>query len=110
VPHTSFLRARVPVRDVQQVTNVFCLQECSVAWATFITNGMDNDCWRVHTHESLFIAWRSDSLERIDNEWQMLFPRDASFYKNWRGFMRVRMGFLGWSTAASPVRLLRNLD
>jgi hypothetical protein len=107
VPHTSFLalvRARVPVRDVQQVTNVFCLQECSVVWATYITDGMDNECWRVHTHESLLIAWRSDSLERIDNAWHKLFPPDASLYRNWRGYMRVRMGFLGWSTAASPVR------
>ena len=107
MPHTSFLalvRARVPVRDVQQVTNVICLQECSVHWAAAITSELANDIWRVQTYESLFIAWRSDSLERIDNEWQMLFPQDASANKKWRGYMRVRLGFLGWSTAASPVR------
>ena len=86
------------------MTNVFCLQECSVVWATYITDGMDNKCWRVHTHESLLIAWRSDSLERIDNECQMLFPQEESAHKKWRGYMRVRLGFLGWSTAASPVR------
>ena len=107
MPHTSFLalvRARVPVRDVQQVTNVICLQECSVGWANVINSNMDNDSWRVQTHESLLIAWRSDSLVRIDNDWQMLFKTDASLYKNWRGFMRVRLGCLGWSTAASPVK------
>ena len=107
VPHTSSLalvRARVPVRDVQQVTNVICLQECSVGGANVITMGMDNEGWRTQIYNSLFIAWRSDSLERIDNEWQMLFPQDASANKKWRGYMRVRLGFLGWSTAASPVR------
>ena len=107
VPHTSSLalvRARVPVRDVQQVTNLICLQEVSLGWANIITVGMDSEGWRVQTYNSLFIAWRSDSLERIDNEWQMLFPQDASANKKWRGYMRVRLGFLGWSTAASPVR------
>jgi hypothetical protein len=43
-------------------------------------------------------------LERIDNEWQMLFLKEESANKKWRGYMRVRLGFLGWSTAASPVR------
>ena len=94
MPHTSFLalvRARVPVRDVQQVTNVICIQECSVAWAHVISSHMDNDSWRVHTHESLLIAWRSDSWERIDNDWPMLFVQEQSVRKKWRGFMRVRL-------------------
>ena len=83
---------------------MICLQECSVSWAAIITSDMGNDIWRVQTYESLLIAWRSDSLDRIDNEWQLLFPKDSSANKKWRGYMRVRLGFLGWSTAASPVR------
>ena len=86
------------------MTNLICLQEVSVGWANVITLGMDNDRWRVQTYSSLFIAWRSDSLERIDNEWHMLFLQEESVNKKWRGYMRVRLGFLGWSTAASPVR------
>ena len=112
VPHTSFLalvRARVPVRDVQQVTNVICLQECSVGWAAAITSELANDIWRVQTYESLFIAWRSDSLDRIDNEWQLLFPQDSSANKKWRGYMRVRLGFLGWSTAASSFPEIKSI-
>ena len=86
------------------MTNLICLQEVSLGWANLITFGMDDDGWRTHVNNQLFMAWRADSLERIDNEWKKLFMKEQSDYKNWRGYMRVRLGFLGWSTAASPVR------
>ncbi len=91
-------------RVVQQVTNLICLQEVSVGWANLITHGMDDDGWRTHVNNQLSMAWRTDSLERIDNEWKKLFMKEQSDYKNWRGYMRVCQEFLGWSTAASPVR------
>ena len=88
---------------------MICLQECSVSWAAAITSDMGNDIWRVQTYESLLIAWRSDSLDRIDNEWQLLFPQDSSANKKWRGYMRVRLGFLGWSTAASSFPEIKSI-
>ena len=91
------------------MTNAICLQECSVKWADVITNAMDNDGWRTQMYNSLVIAWRTDSLERIDNEWQLLFPNDTSERKKWRGYMRVRLRFLGWSTAASSFPEIKSI-
>ena len=78
-----------------------CFQEVSVAWAKeIIDNCLDTD-WRGHVDNKCFMAWKVGSVERLDYEWVMLFPRDESAYKNWRGYSKVRLGFLGWSTAAS---------
>ena len=86
------------------MTNLICLQEVSVGWANLITVGVDEDGWRTHVNNQLFMAWRVDSLERIEIDWKLLFLKEESVHKNWRGYSKVRLGFLGWSTAASPVR------
>ncbi len=86
------------------MTNVICLQEVSVAWAKIITDVFDDAGWRTHVNNQLFMAWRVDSLERNEIVWKALFLKEESVRKNWRGYSRVRLGFLGWSTAASPVR------
>ena len=86
------------------MTNLICLQEVSVGWAKIITDVLDDAGWRTHVNNQLFMAWRVDSLERIEIDWKLLFLKEQSDHKNWRGYSKVRLGFLGWSTAASPVR------
>ena len=71
-----------PCRVVQQVTNVICFQEVSMGWAQIITSSLQDDRWRTHLHNQLFMMWRVDSMERIQVEWKMLFERDKSKYKN----------------------------
>ena len=62
------------------------------------------DCrWRGDVHNRNFMAWKTDSVERIDYEWVELFPHEPSKYINWRGYSKVCLGFPGWSTAAEKV-------
>ena len=58
-----------------------CFQEVSVAWAKeIIDNCLDSD-WRGHVDNKCFMAWKVGSVERLDYEWVMLFPRDESHTK-----------------------------
>ena len=79
-----------------------CLQEVSTGWAKHIIDNCLGAAWQGQSDSRNFMAWRADSVDRIDYEWVKLFPHDTSKYKNWRGYSKVRLGFLGWSTAASP--------
>ena len=80
-----------------------------MGWANLITVGVDEEGWRTHVNNQLFMAWRTDSLERMDIEWQMLFLQEDSACKKWRGYMRVRLRFLGWSTAASSFPEIKSI-
>ena len=81
---------------------MLCFQEVSVRWAKEIIDECLDTAWRGHVDHNNFMAWKVDSVERLEYEWVTLFPTDKSTYKNWRGYSKVRLGFLGWSIAASP--------
>ena len=106
VPHTpslALLRARVPVQS--------CPTGDQLDLPPRGQRGLGED-----HHRRLGRRWLpdpcqqptfndvEDRLERFEIDWKMLFLKEQSGHKNWRGFSKVRLGFLGWSTAASPVR------